>query len=57
MPCLFQKAVEEFQKTFVDLSDLQKRILDTELIKWKRAQQLAGNGEHFHNNLDQIQEW
>ncbi|GFY54746.1 signal transducer and activator of transcription 5B [Trichonephila inaurata madagascariensis] len=54
---LRMKLVEEFQATFLDLNELQKRILDTELIKWKRAQQLAGNGEPFHNNLDQIQEW
>ena len=39
------------------LKDLQSRILDHELNKWKRDQQLAGNGSPFANNLDQIQKW
>ncbi|XP_035216384.1 signal transducer and activator of transcription 5B-like isoform X1 [Stegodyphus dumicola] len=51
------KLVEQHQKTVLELNDLQKRILDTELIRWKRGQQLAGNGVPFENNLDQIQEW
>ncbi|GBO13657.1 Signal transducer and activator of transcription 5B, partial [Araneus ventricosus] len=54
---LRMKLIDGFQSTFMDLNELQKRILDTELIKWKRSQQLAGNGEPFLNNLDQIQEW
>ncbi|XP_042900970.1 signal transducer and activator of transcription 5B isoform X2 [Parasteatoda tepidariorum] len=49
--------LDQYQKTFMELSELQKRILDTELIRWKRGQQLAGNGVPFENNLDQIQEW
>ncbi len=39
------------------LKDVQYRILDQELNKWKRDQQLAGNGAAFANNLDQIQKW
>ncbi|XP_055953288.1 signal transducer and activator of transcription 5B-like isoform X2 [Argiope bruennichi] len=54
---LRMKLIDGFHSTFMDLNELQKRVLDTELIKWKRAQQLAGNGEPFLNNLDQIQEW
>ncbi|GIY78909.1 signal transducer and activator of transcription 5B [Caerostris darwini] len=54
---LRMKLGQHFSDTYIELNELQKRILDTELIKWKRAQQLHGNGEPFHNNLDQIQEW
>lgn len=32
-------------------------MLDDELIRWKREQQLAGNGTSFNSNLDNIQEW
>lgn len=39
------------------LSNLQSRVLDDELLKWKRDQQLAGNGASFNSNLDTIQEW
>ncbi|XP_064471911.1 signal transducer and activator of transcription 5B-like isoform X3 [Ornithodoros turicata] len=45
------------QETALQLSTLQTLVLDEELIKWKRAQQLSGNGTPFENNLDQIQEW
>ena len=39
------------------IKDLQYRILDHELNRWKREQQLAGNGAPFNNNLDTIQKW
>ena len=39
------------------LKELQYHILDQELNKWKRDQQLSGNGAPFANNLDQIQKW
>ncbi|XP_051171360.1 signal transducer and activator of transcription 5B isoform X2 [Leptopilina boulardi] len=39
------------------LSILQSRVLDDELLRWKRDQQLAGNGAQFNSNLDTIQEW
>ena len=39
------------------MKKLQFRILDQELNKWKREQQLSGNGAPFANNLDQIQKW
>ncbi len=39
------------------LQELQYRILDQELNRWKRDQQLSGNGAPFQNNLDQIQKW
>ncbi|GBM50732.1 Signal transducer and activator of transcription 5B [Araneus ventricosus] len=50
-----KKLMDCFQSTFMHVDILQK-ILDPELIMWKRSQQLAGNGEPFLNNLDQIQE-
>ena len=39
------------------LKELQFRILDQELNRWKRDQQLSGNGAPFTNNLDTIQKW
>ncbi|XP_014206630.1 signal transducer and activator of transcription 5B isoform X2 [Copidosoma floridanum] len=48
---------EKLKDTISKLHVLQARILDDELIRWKRDQQLAGNGANFINNLDAIQEW
>jgi len=39
------------------VKELQYRVLDQELNKWKREQQLSGNGQPFSNNLDTIQKW
>ena len=41
----------------LQLKELQYRVLDQELNKWKREQQLSGNGAPFTNNLDTIQKW
>ncbi|KAK6639420.1 hypothetical protein RUM43_007693 [Polyplax serrata] len=49
--------VDKLKETISHLTTLQSRILDSELIRWKREQQLAGNGAHFNSNLDSIQEW
>lgn len=49
--------VEKLQGTYQILNVLQTHVLDEELIKWKREQQLAGNGAAFNSNLDTIQEW
>ncbi|CAG0897387.1 unnamed protein product [Darwinula stevensoni] len=49
--------VEKQLDTFNHLQSLQSRILENELILWKRDQQLAGNGAPFTRNLDQIQTW
>ncbi len=43
--------------TIKQLKELQFRILEQELNRWKREQQLSGNGAPFANNLDQIQKW
>ncbi|GIY42864.1 signal transducer and activator of transcription 5B [Caerostris extrusa] len=46
-----------FLDIYFQLEKLQKKFLNTHLIKWKRAQQLYGNGVPFQNNLDKLQEW
>ncbi|XP_054272701.1 signal transducer and activator of transcription 5B isoform X2 [Macrosteles quadrilineatus] len=48
---------DKLKDTVTQLAVLQSRILDDELIRWKREQQLAGNGAKFNSNLDSIQEW
>ncbi|KAK2713763.1 signal transducer and activator of transcription 5B-like isoform X2 [Artemia franciscana] len=48
---------EKHKDTVVGIGSLQGRVLDDELIRWKREQQLAGNGVPFVNSLDIIQEW
>lgn len=46
---------EKHKDTLMMIENLQARVLDDELIRWKREQQLAGNGVPFHSNLDSIQ--
>ncbi|XP_066996363.1 signal transducer and activator of transcription 5B isoform X2 [Anabrus simplex] len=48
---------DKLKDTISHLNTLQSRVLDDELIRWKREQQLQGNGAQFNNNLDNIQEW
>ncbi|XP_066595837.1 signal transducer and activator of transcription 5B [Prorops nasuta] len=48
---------EKLKDTITRLNSLQSRVLDDELIRWKRDQQLAGNGAPFNSNLESIQEW
>ncbi|XP_020283532.1 signal transducer and activator of transcription 5B isoform X3 [Pseudomyrmex gracilis] len=49
---------EKLRDTIDRLHTLQSRILDDELIRWKRDQQLSGNGASFALHLlDTIQEW
>ncbi|XP_076677869.1 signal transducer and transcription activator Stat92E isoform X2 [Andrena cerasifolii] len=48
---------DKLKDTITRLNSLQSRVLDDELIRWKRDQQLAGNGTPFNSNLDTIQEW
>ncbi|KAJ8307062.1 hypothetical protein KUTeg_015146 [Tegillarca granosa] len=46
------------QETFCMLDELQKKIVDGELIQWKRKQQLAGNGVPFDSQLlETLQQW
>lgn len=49
--------VDKLKETFQMINTLQGHVLDEELIRWKREQQLAGNGAVFNSNLDTIQEW
>ncbi|XP_022902294.1 signal transducer and activator of transcription 5B isoform X2 [Onthophagus taurus] len=49
--------IDDLKKTVQLLSKVQSMVLDDELIRWKREQQLAGNGAVFNGNLDTIQEW
>lgn len=49
--------VEKFKENVQLLTQLQTHVLDDDLIRWKREQQLAGNGASFNSNLDTIQEW
>lgn len=48
---------DKLKENVSHLATLQSRVLDDELIRWKREQQLAGNGAKFVSNLDIIQEW
>lgn len=49
---------DKLKETVQLLNQLQAHVLDEELIRWKREQQLAGNGIIFNSNLlDTIQEW
>ncbi|CAB3370080.1 Hypothetical predicted protein [Cloeon dipterum] len=49
---------DQLKETISLLNALQMRVLDEELIHWKREQQLAGNGaSHVQTNLDSIQDW
>ncbi|KAF7994788.1 hypothetical protein HCN44_004260 [Aphidius gifuensis] len=49
--------IDKLKDTLARLTVLQSRVLDEELIKWKRDQQLSGNGAPFISQLDVIQEW
>lgn len=48
---------DKLKETIASINSLQAQVLDDELIRWKREQQLAGNGAAFNSNLDNIQEW
>jgi len=48
---------DKITATVSELSLLQSRVLDEELTRWKREQQLAGNGATLNNNLDTLQSW
>lgn len=55
---IFQSLASTHQETFCMLDELQKKIVDGELIQWKRKQQLAGNGVPFDSQLlETLQQW
>ncbi|XP_049884106.1 signal transducer and activator of transcription 5B isoform X2 [Pectinophora gossypiella] len=49
--------VDHMKENIANLGQLQSQVLDEELIKWKREQQLSGNGVPMQSNLNTIQEW
>ncbi|XP_041983739.1 signal transducer and activator of transcription 5B isoform X2 [Aricia agestis] len=49
--------VDRLKDNISTLRQLQSQVLDEELIKWKREQQLSGNGVPMSANLNTIQEW
>ncbi|KAH9635921.1 hypothetical protein HF086_002481 [Spodoptera exigua] len=49
--------VDHMKENIANLRQLQSQVLDEELIKWKREQQLSGNGVPMQSNLNTIQEW
>ncbi|XP_039762999.1 signal transducer and activator of transcription 5B isoform X3 [Pararge aegeria] len=49
--------VDHMKENITTLRQLQSQVLDEELIKWKREQQLSGNGVPMQSNLNTIQEW
>ncbi|KAL0858580.1 hypothetical protein ABMA27_012425 [Loxostege sticticalis] len=48
---------DHMKDNIANLRQLQSQVLDEELIKWKREQQLSGNGVPMQSNLNTIQEW
>ncbi|XP_060078088.1 signal transducer and activator of transcription 5A-like [Ylistrum balloti] len=49
---------DKHRDTCVSLEELQKMVVDKELIAWKRKQQLSGNGVKFDTQLlDVLQQW
>lgn len=50
--------VEKLKEEYLGVSALIHRMIDTELLSWKRNQQLAGNGYDFDiGHLDILQTW
>ncbi|XP_045456377.1 signal transducer and activator of transcription 5B-like [Melitaea cinxia] len=49
--------VDHMKVNINNLRQLQSQVLDEELIRWKREQQLSGNGVPMQSNLNMIQEW
>lgn len=56
LDCRIQLA-DTLKETCYSIENTQSRILNVELLKWKREQQLQGNGATFHCNLDVIQNY
>ncbi|KAL1491221.1 hypothetical protein ABEB36_011852 [Hypothenemus hampei] len=54
---LRMKITEKFTHSHQLLVQVQNQVVDDELMRWKRGQQLAGNGVPFKSSIDQIQDW
>ena len=50
--------INAFVYIYTSVKEVQVQVLDKELIRWKREQQLAGNGFQMNSGfLDTLQEW
>ena len=49
--------VNGYVEIFQAVKEVQTKVLDKELIRWKREQQLAGNGYSMSFSLETLQEW
>jgi len=50
--------IHTFANIYTTVKDVQVEVLDKQLIRWKRDQQLAGNGYQMNPGfLDTLQEW
>ena len=50
--------IHTYANIYTTVKDVQVEVLDKQLIRWKRDQQLAGNGYQMNPGfLDTLQEW
>ncbi len=49
--------IDAFIQIYQDTKAVQTQVLDSELINWKREQQLHGNGHPISFTLETLQEW
>ena len=52
-----QGLINNYVAIYQTVKEIQAQVLDKELIRWKREQQLAGNGHTMSFNLETLQEW
>ena len=53
-----QELAGKHKMTLGGLESLQKKVVEEELLRWKRNQQLAGNGASFDaTHIELIQKW
>ena len=52
-----QELINAYVQIFQSTKEVQMKVLDKELIRWKREQQLAGNGYPISFTLETLQEW
>ena len=54
----WQELADIYQQIIQQLQVVQKQVLDEEMIRWKRRQQLGGNGKPtLKTELDMLQQW
>ena len=53
-----QELADLYKQIIQQLQVVQKQVLDEEMIRWKRRQQLGGNGKPtLKTELDMLQQW